>query len=186
MNPAATSVPGAGLELPPSPSGAVRPVRASPARALLKALGFTQRQLAAAVAWQSSVPVAIGTIVGVPLGIVIGRLLWDLFAHQINAVPVPTVPSLPIALIVVVAVVLANIVAAIPGRMARERRRRWFSGLSDDLSYDQRKVRSWCPPRTGLSFRNEFGTQAILIFMAKGIRWSSRRKPPQGGGIQWR
>ena len=86
--------------------------------ALLKALGFTQRQLAAAVAWQSSVAVAIGTIVGVPLGIVIGRLLWDLFAHQINAVPVPTVPTLSIALIIVGAIVLANIVAAIPGRMA--------------------------------------------------------------------
>ena len=34
--------------------------------ALLKTLGFTRRQLAAAVAWQSSVAVAIGTVIGVP------------------------------------------------------------------------------------------------------------------------
>ena len=37
--------------------------------ALLKTLGFTRRQLAAAVSWQSTVPVAIGTALGVPLGI---------------------------------------------------------------------------------------------------------------------
>jgi ABC-type antimicrobial peptide transport system permease subunit len=86
--------------------------------ALLKTLGFTQRQLAAAVAWQSSVAVAIGTVIGVPLGIIIGRFLWDLFAHEINAVPAPTVSGPSIALIAVSALVLANVVAAVPGRMA--------------------------------------------------------------------
>jgi ABC-type antimicrobial peptide transport system permease subunit len=86
--------------------------------ALLKTLGFTQRQLAGAVAWQSSVSVVIGIVIGVPLGIVIGRILWQLFAHEINAVPVPSVPSLLIALIVFGALVLANVVAAVPGRMA--------------------------------------------------------------------
>jgi ABC-type lipoprotein release transport system permease subunit len=86
--------------------------------ALLKILGFTRRQLAAAIAWQSSVAVGIGTVVGVPLGIVAGRQLWDLFAREINAVPQPTVPVLSIVLIVVAALVLANVVAALPGRIA--------------------------------------------------------------------
>jgi hypothetical protein len=40
--------------------------------ALLKALGFTRRQMAETVAWQSSVAVSIGIMVGVPLGIVVG------------------------------------------------------------------------------------------------------------------
>ena len=48
--------------------------------ALLKTLGLTRRQLAATVAWQSTVAVAAGAIVGVPLGIALGRYLWDLFA----------------------------------------------------------------------------------------------------------
>lgn len=48
----------------------------------------------------------------------IGRVLWNLFAHEIHAVPVPSVPVLTIALIAVGAVVLANVVAAVPGRMA--------------------------------------------------------------------
>jgi hypothetical protein len=86
--------------------------------ALLKILGFTRRQLAAAIGWQSSVAVGIGTVVGVPLGIVVGRQLWDLFAREINAVPQPTVPVLSIVLIVVAALVLANVVAALPGRIA--------------------------------------------------------------------
>ena len=86
--------------------------------ALLKTLGFTQRQLAAAISWQSSISVVIGAVIGVPLGIVIGRVLWNLFAHEINAVPAPSVPVLTIVLIAVGAVLLANVVAAIPGRMA--------------------------------------------------------------------
>jgi FtsX-like permease family/MacB-like periplasmic core domain len=86
--------------------------------ALLKSLGFTQRQLAAAIAWQSSSSVVIGAVLGVPLGIVIGRVLWNLFARDIDAVPAPSIPVLVIALIALGAVVLANIVAAVPGRMA--------------------------------------------------------------------
>jgi hypothetical protein len=86
--------------------------------AVLKTLGLSGRQLATIVAWQSSVAVTIGTIVGVPLGIVAGRLLWDLFASGIHAVPAPSVPALAIVGIALGAIVLANIVAAIPGRIA--------------------------------------------------------------------
>ena len=86
--------------------------------ALLKTIGFTRRQLAAAVAWQSSIAVALGAIVGVPLGIALGRFLWDLFAREISVVPEPTVPGLAVVLITVGALVLANVVAAVPGRMA--------------------------------------------------------------------
>jgi len=86
--------------------------------ALLKTLGFTGRQLAAAIAWQSSVAVGIGTVIGVPLGIILGRILWDLFAHEINVVPAPSVPVLSVVLLVLGALALANLVAAIPGRIA--------------------------------------------------------------------
>jgi hypothetical protein len=86
--------------------------------AMLKALGFTQRQLAAAVAWQSSVAVLVGVALGVPIGVVIGRFVWNLFAQEINAVPAPSVPTLSIVAIALGALVLANVVAAIPGRIA--------------------------------------------------------------------
>jgi ABC-type antimicrobial peptide transport system permease subunit len=86
--------------------------------ALLKTLGFTRRQLAAVVAWQSTVAVAVGVVVGVPVGVVFGRWLWDLFAHNIDVVPSPTVPVASILLIALAALVLANLVAAVPGLIA--------------------------------------------------------------------
>jgi hypothetical protein len=86
--------------------------------ALLKALGFTRRQLSAVTAWQASVAAVVGVVLGIPIGIVLGRQLWILFARDIDAVPVPTVPLLSIVLIGIGAVVLANMVAALPGRLA--------------------------------------------------------------------
>lgn len=86
--------------------------------ALLKTLGFTGRQLAAVVAWQSSIAVLIGTVVGIPVGVAIGRVLWDAFAHEIGAVPAPATPGISIVLIGLGALVLANVVAAVPGRIA--------------------------------------------------------------------
>jgi len=86
--------------------------------ALLKTLGFTQRQLTATVVWQSTIAVAIGVIAGIPLGIALGRWLWVLFAHEISAVPRATVPTLSLVYVGLGALVLANIVAALPGRYA--------------------------------------------------------------------
>jgi hypothetical protein len=86
--------------------------------ALLRTLGFTRRQLAVTVAWQASIAIGIGTILGIPLGIVVGRSLWDLFAHEISVVPSPSVPVTIVVLIAIGAVALGNVVAALPERMA--------------------------------------------------------------------
>ncbi len=86
--------------------------------ALLRTLGFTRHQLAVTVGWQASIAIGIGTILGIPLGIVVGRALWDLFAHEISVVPAPSVPVGIVLLIAVGAIVLGNVVAALPERMA--------------------------------------------------------------------
>jgi hypothetical protein len=70
------------------------------------------------VAWQSSVAVLAGTVVGVPVGIALGRFLWDLFARQISVVPEPAVPGAAVILITAGALVLANLVAMVAGRVA--------------------------------------------------------------------
>ncbi len=62
--------------------------------ALLKTLGFTRRQLAATVRWQASVTVVAGLVVGVPLGVIAGRWLWDVFARDLDVVPDPSTPFL--------------------------------------------------------------------------------------------
>jgi hypothetical protein len=86
--------------------------------ALLKTLGFTRRQLAVAIAWQASVAAVVGIVLGVPTGIALGRWLWDLFARAIYAIPLPTVPTSQVILVALGALVLANVVAAVPGQMA--------------------------------------------------------------------
>jgi hypothetical protein len=86
--------------------------------ALLKTLGFTRRQLATTVAWQSTVVAIVGVVVGIPLGIAIGRWLWIAFARELSAVPDPLVPAASVTLAAVGALVLANLVAALPGRSA--------------------------------------------------------------------
>jgi hypothetical protein len=86
--------------------------------AVLKMLGFTRRQLAGAVAWQSSVAAVVGIVVGLPLGVALGRSLWILFARQIYAVPDPSVPGLALILVALGTLLLANLAAAMPGRSA--------------------------------------------------------------------
>ena len=90
--------------------------------AVLKTLGLSGRQLGTVIVWQSSVTVVIGTIIGVPLGIILGHVLWSGFADAINAVPVTIIPPLYVAAIAVGAVVLANVVAAVPARFAARTR----------------------------------------------------------------
>jgi hypothetical protein len=86
--------------------------------ALLKAFGFSQRQLSAAVAWQATVDAVVGIVIGIPLGIVIGRELWTLFARNINAVPDPTVPVISVLLVGLGTLIFTNLVAVLPGRSA--------------------------------------------------------------------
>jgi hypothetical protein len=88
--------------------------------ALLRTLGFTRRQLVATIACQASVAGLTGVVVGVPLGVALGRWLWTLFARSIYAVPEPTVPVITLVVIALSAFALANIVAAIPGRSAAQ------------------------------------------------------------------
>jgi hypothetical protein len=82
--------------------------------ALLKTIGFVRWQLASAVAWQATSAAVFGIALGIPLGIVTGRWLWDLFAKQIYAVPYPTVSVVSVLLVAIGTIVLANVIAAVP------------------------------------------------------------------------
>jgi hypothetical protein len=92
------------------------------ALAMLKTMGLTGRQLAACVAWQAGVAVGVGVVVGIPLGVIAGRWLWTLFAEQIYAVPRPVVPIAWMIVIGAAALLLAMLVALVPGRIAARTR----------------------------------------------------------------
>ncbi|HET7722345.1 MAG TPA: FtsX-like permease family protein, partial [Acidimicrobiales bacterium] len=85
---------------------------------ILKSLGFTRRQVSATVVWQSSLIVGIGLLVGVPLGVALGRWLWIIFAEHLPVLARPSMPVLVLAGLAGALVVLANLVAAAPARVA--------------------------------------------------------------------
>jgi FtsX-like permease family len=86
---------------------------------LLKALGFVNRQIVASVAWQATALVGVGIVVGVPLGIVLGREVWSAFANNLGVVPVPVVEPWLLAAIVLGTLVTANLLAVAPALAAR-------------------------------------------------------------------
>jgi len=90
--------------------------------AVLKTLGFDRRQLLLTVAWQATTFAAIGVIVGLPLGIAAGRWAWYLFAEQIDVAPEPVTPVPLVLFVVPAAVLLANLVAALPAWSAARTR----------------------------------------------------------------
>ena len=61
---------------------------------LLKALGFVNLQVAATVLWQATTVALVGIVIGIPLGIIVGRVVWNAFATNLGLVPVATVPGL--------------------------------------------------------------------------------------------
>ncbi|MCU1452752.1 MAG: hypothetical protein JWN46_898 [Acidimicrobiales bacterium] len=86
--------------------------------AVLKALGLTRRQIAATVVWQSTVTVLPGLVVGLPLGLLMGRSVWTRFAEQLSVVPHVVLPWTALALLAIGVLAVANLVAAVPGWLA--------------------------------------------------------------------
>src|SRR5262249_23639285 len=86
--------------------------------ALLKTLGFTRRQVSASVASQPTTFGVVALLVGVPLGIIVGRWAWTTLADDLGTVAEPIVPVLAVVLAVPLILVVANLVAFVPGRIA--------------------------------------------------------------------
>ena len=87
--------------------------------AVLTALGFTRKQRAATMVWHSAVVVTLGLLVGIPLGALAGRELWQVFAKRIDVAAPAVAPWGAIALIVLCALFLAVALGLGPARAAR-------------------------------------------------------------------
>jgi hypothetical protein len=86
--------------------------------AILKTLGFTRAQVVSTVAWQATTVAAVGLLVGLPLGLGIGRFAWNVFAEDLGVVPEAITPVGLTALVVPATIVLANMIAALPAQDA--------------------------------------------------------------------
>jgi hypothetical protein len=86
--------------------------------AVLRALGFSDRDLRQSVRWQGLVLLAAGLALGIPLGIVAGRAAWEAFSDRLGLVPSATVPASWLAAEVALTLVLGAIAVALPARAA--------------------------------------------------------------------
>jgi putative ABC transport system permease protein len=86
--------------------------------AILKTLGFARRQVSATVAWQASTLLVIALAVGLPLGVAAGRWAWTVVAEQLGTTAEPVTPLLVVLLTIPAGLLLANLVAALPARVA--------------------------------------------------------------------
>jgi predicted lysophospholipase L1 biosynthesis ABC-type transport system permease subunit len=82
--------------------------------AVLKTLGFTRPQVAAAIAWQATTILLVAVLVGIPLGAAAGRFTWHLFARDLGVAPEVVVPLAPTLLLIPATVIAGNILAALP------------------------------------------------------------------------
>jgi ABC-type antimicrobial peptide transport system permease subunit len=87
--------------------------------AILRTLGFKKRQVASAVAWQSVVLAVVALLIGVPTGVLIGRLGWSLFATNLGVVSVPVIAWVPVVAAIPVTVVVAVLISIGPALAAR-------------------------------------------------------------------
>ncbi|MCU1390518.1 MAG: hypothetical protein JWL72_3856 [Ilumatobacteraceae bacterium] len=89
--------------------------------AVLTALGADRGWLRRAVHWQASATIVLPIVIGVPLGIVAGRLVFSAFADSIGAADDASTPLLVLAAMAIGLLVLANI-AAVPSWPRRSSR----------------------------------------------------------------
>jgi hypothetical protein len=86
--------------------------------AVLKTLGFSRRQVSISVAAQATTMIGIAAVIGIPLGIVVGLWTWGSTATWLGIAVEQVVPLAALSAAVVTAIVLANGIAFVPGRLA--------------------------------------------------------------------
>ncbi len=86
--------------------------------AVLRAVGFRGGQTRSAVAWQATSLALVGVVVGLPLGVAVGRWAWTLVADGLGVLDDPSVPVVALVLVPVAALGVANLAAALPAHRA--------------------------------------------------------------------
>jgi putative ABC transport system permease protein len=83
---------------------------------VLRALGFTGRQTVTVLVVTTATIVAVGVVLGIPAGLLVGTTGWRLVASNIFVAPDSNFPVVTIALVAVAAVAGGLLIAALPAR----------------------------------------------------------------------
>ena len=84
--------------------------------ALLETLGLRTRQIRATVAMQATTLGVIGLVLGIPLGVVVGRLAWGVIAGQIGVATDAAFPGLALTVLAPLTILAVLVVAYLPAR----------------------------------------------------------------------
>jgi ABC-type antimicrobial peptide transport system permease subunit len=84
--------------------------------AILRAIGMTRRGMRAVLNSQATTIAALGLLVGVPIGVILGRLAWGLVAGRVPLQDVPPLPALGIVILLPCVAVIAIVIALVPSR----------------------------------------------------------------------
>lgn len=90
--------------------------------AMLRALGATPRWIGTVVMLQATVTIVMVAVVAAPLGAAVGQIAYRQLATAVGVVDSAQVRTLLFAAVSIPAVVLANLVAAVPARRSRRAR----------------------------------------------------------------
>ncbi len=86
--------------------------------AVLRTLGFTRGQVVRTVLWQATTVGIVALVIGIPVGVVVGRWTWTLLIDRLGTVPVPLVSVASLVLVGVAVLALAMVVGVVPGLRA--------------------------------------------------------------------
>jgi ABC-type lipoprotein release transport system permease subunit len=84
--------------------------------AVARALGFTRGQAASTIRWQGFAITAIAVVIGLPLGVVVGKLIWKQIADGVGAVDLVTIPWPVIIVAPLFSLAIITATASIVGR----------------------------------------------------------------------
>jgi len=90
--------------------------------AVLRTLGFSDSQVRRSVQLQMIATMLAGLVVGVPVGMISGRLLWRAFAEQLGVLPEPASPAGPVVMALTGGMAIALIAAQLPAALATRAR----------------------------------------------------------------
>jgi ABC-type lipoprotein release transport system permease subunit len=86
--------------------------------AVLRALGLRPRQAGGIIRWQSAVQTLVAIVVGLPLGLMLGRLVWTAIAEPSNVLVRVDITVLGLTAVAAAALAIAVLVSIWPSRRA--------------------------------------------------------------------
>lgn len=85
---------------------------------IVRSLGFVGTDVIRAITAQSTTLVVVGLLIGLPVGVIAGRVAWGLVAGGLGVVVQPYVPAIALGALVLGALLAGVLLAVVPGRAA--------------------------------------------------------------------